>query len=70
MHNLSQKEKPVKNFTCPICGKSSTQKAIWSNSPGSSNICFNLVEIIKGIEITTENINNPKDIPIASDPET
>ena len=28
------------------------------------------VEIIKGIEITTENMNNPKDIPIASDPET
>ena len=46
------------------------QNAIKSSSPGSLNILINLVVTKKGIEITTEKMNSPKEIPTASDPDT
>ena len=56
--------------TCPNCGKSSTQNAMLSNSPGFLNITLSFVNIMKGIEVRTEIMNNPKDIPTASEPQT
>ena len=72
MTNLS-KQLGLKNYsvhTCPNCGKSSTQNAMLSNSPGFLNITLSFVNIMKGIEVTTEVMNNPKDIPTASEPHT
>ena len=60
----------LKDGTCQNCVKSSMQNAIKSSSPGSLNILINLVVTKKGIEITTEKMNSPKEIPTASDPDT